>query len=518
MRGSGRVRGVVLTIAYLMALVMLSALLPSLAFAIVSKASLDDLTLRSDAIVVGTVTKASSFWQDGRIYTNVTISVEQTVKGGSLHPEITLRQAGGEVDGVGEWVEDEPGFAVGERAVLFLGRAGPDSFELTGAFQGKLPVENDHVFLQDKYVPLSALLERVTTILEGRQQAPAETEPEGGAGPAAACSITSINPASASAGTGKTVDISGSNFGDSGGRAKFFFYRQWDGSQWVYNWVEGGVRDWKATLLDDVTVPGTASPFEGASSGPVRVEPNAGDACQSSFDFYVTFAYSGWKWAGTPSVSVRMADAANGREAVMAAATTWNGRARFSFVPGGSPTIDQAKKDGENVATWRDLGWDTVHDTGTLASTCCWYVSNPRPPPILECDVEFNSNSNVHWSTDGSPDPTEYDVQSVAVHEFGHFLDLLDLYGGPDQPKVMYGYGQRGSITKRNLQADDVAGIFWIYPLGVGGILEPVDLAQLPPDAAGSGGGYTPCIAAAAAGAMFVIVVSGWYARRRWFR
>jgi len=53
----------------------------------------------------------------------------------------------------------------------------------------------------------------------------------------------------------------------------------------------------------------------------------------------------------------------------------------------------------------------------------------------------------------------------------------------------------------------------------VGGILEPVDLAQLPPDAAGSGGGNAPYAAGAAAiGGLLALTAGAWYTRRRWLR
>lgn len=55
-----------------------------------------------------------------------------------------------------------------------------------------------------------------------------------------------------------------------------------------------------------------------------------------------------------------------------------------------------------------------------------------------------------------------YDLYSIFLHETGHAVGLADLYGSSDTSKVMYGYVSRNA-TKRNLTADDKAGIASIY-------------------------------------------------------
>ncbi len=56
------------------------------------------------------------------------------------------------------------------------------------------------------------------------------------------------------------------------------------------------------------------------------------------------------------------------------------------------------------------------------------------------------------------------DVQNIAIHELGHSLQRLDLYGTADTEKTMYGIAADGEIKKRTLHADDIAGIRYIYP------------------------------------------------------
>ena len=103
MRSSRLLQSVILTIACSVGLAALSAIFfPQSASAIVVELSVDELTLLSDVIVVGTVTDVASFRQDSGIYTDVTVSVEQTVKGEPPGTEITVRQMGGRV--CEEWV------------------------------------------------------------------------------------------------------------------------------------------------------------------------------------------------------------------------------------------------------------------------------------------------------------------------------------------------------------------------------------------------------------------------------
>ncbi|MEY4723796.1 MAG: hypothetical protein RLZZ324_1309, partial [Candidatus Parcubacteria bacterium] len=80
---------------------------------------------------------------------------------------------------------------------------------------------------------------------------------------------------------------------------------------------------------------------------------------------------------------------------------------------------------------------------------------------ITDADTVFNTSYS--WSTTGSPS-SAYDVQNVATHELGHWLTLLDLYGGGDIAKTMYYSSGPGEQNKRSLETDDLNGINAIYP------------------------------------------------------
>lgn len=93
---------------------------------------------------------------------------------------------------------------------------------------------------------------------------------------------------------------------------------------------------------------------------------------------------------------------------------------------------------------------------------------------ILESDIFFNTT--VQWSTAASGDPLRWDLESIAVHEIGHFSGLGHSAIGETE---VSGSGRRmissgavmfpialspGNVSLRALQPDDIAGISDLYP------------------------------------------------------
>ncbi len=71
-------------------------------------------------------------------------------------------------------------------------------------------------------------------------------------------------------------------------------------------------------------------------------------------------------------------------------------------------------------------------------------------------------NSYYNWSASEITLLIAYDVESIALHEFGHFLHLADLDNPQYSNRAMYGYGSSGQ-QKRELHEGDRAGIHYIY-------------------------------------------------------
>lgn len=99
---------------------------------------------RSERIVLGRVVDERARWDDrGRIITDVDFEVQRSMKGGAASSEVvTLRCLGGTIGDLGMRVVGEPEFAPGERALLFMRRAG-GHLRPIGMSQGAMPVRTE---------------------------------------------------------------------------------------------------------------------------------------------------------------------------------------------------------------------------------------------------------------------------------------------------------------------------------------------------------------------------------------
>ena len=129
---------------------------------LVEKLTLEELTTRSVSILVGQVTSIVSHEEGkGNIYTVVTLSVEQVVKGESASI-VAVRVRGGEVNGQQMWVEDAPRFQAGERVLVFLEGTG-SSLSVVGGVQGKLAIDKKNMVGGNS--PLTIFIDQIKNIL-----------------------------------------------------------------------------------------------------------------------------------------------------------------------------------------------------------------------------------------------------------------------------------------------------------------------------------------------------------------
>jgi hypothetical protein len=128
------------------------------------KVTLENLANGADFILVGTVTDIASQKQDNQnIYTEVTLSVEQTLKG-KPGEKVVVKVPGGEAGGIAMMVTDNPSFQLGERAVVFLNKE-QGVFTVFGGFQGKFTIDESGMVSGDKQ--LTEFINEVRDILEG---------------------------------------------------------------------------------------------------------------------------------------------------------------------------------------------------------------------------------------------------------------------------------------------------------------------------------------------------------------
>jgi hypothetical protein len=129
---------------------------------LIEKLTLEQLTTRAVSILVGQVTSIVSHEEgSGNIYTVVTLTVEQVIKGENAQ-KVSVRVAGGEVNGQKLWVEDAPSFAQGERVLVFLEETG-SNLSVVGGVQGKLAIDEKNMV--DGDFPLTEFIDQIRNIL-----------------------------------------------------------------------------------------------------------------------------------------------------------------------------------------------------------------------------------------------------------------------------------------------------------------------------------------------------------------
>lgn len=123
------------------------------------------------------------------------------------------------------------------------------------------------------------------------------------------------------------------------------------------------------------------------------------------------------------------------------------------------PSVASSKKydDGANRIYWQGAGWP--HTSDTLAMTTSSYDTGTGH--VFDSDMAFNNNKR--WSVSGASNA--FDVETVAVHEAGHFLGLD--HSNDDPNSVMYFRIPLGSVN-RQLTQRDITEVCTVYP-GAGG-------------------------------------------------
>ena len=108
-----------------------------------------------------------------------------------------------------------------------------------------------------------------------------------------------------------------------------------------------------------------------------------------------------------------------------------------------------ARHDGHNVVDWGSLAGDQDCSLA-LACTQTWYGSDGTP---VESDIRFNTR--YAWTVGAKPG--KYDIQSTAVHEFGHTfqLDHVTSGAGKGYTLVMWPYLGQNNVSAHKLGRGD---------------------------------------------------------------
>ncbi|MDP7039417.1 MAG: matrixin family metalloprotease, partial [Myxococcota bacterium] len=126
-----------------------------------------------------------------------------------------------------------------------------------------------------------------------------------------------------------------------------------------------------------------------------------------------------------------------------------------------STVVTSQMTDGKNVFTWlEDSSWD--FGSYVLGVTMPVYDSYGT---INEADIAFNGyNIAGPWSTTSSS-MAYTDIESVAVHELGHYFGAQHVIGGESmsEPPTM-APSILPDLQSRTLSLDDQKGVCFLYP------------------------------------------------------
>jgi hypothetical protein len=135
----------------------------------------EDLAQRADVVVVGKVAEVKSEWSAdrSRIYSIVTVLIDEQIKGDESQQEVVITTLGGEIDGVGEVYSHTARFKTGEQVIVFAAKDERGKFRVVDGAEGKLNVTKDDLtgvqMVADRE-PLIVFTSRLKSVVQAQSQ------------------------------------------------------------------------------------------------------------------------------------------------------------------------------------------------------------------------------------------------------------------------------------------------------------------------------------------------------------
>lgn len=146
--------------------------------------------------------------------------------------------------------------------------------------------------------------------------------------------------------------------------------------------------------------------------------------------------------------------------AINAAANTWtnipNSNFKLQILNLTSDCNCRNHFDGKNCIGWAPLGINTNAAAWTRGG------AGLANCPLVEADICFNTN-RVWFTGPGINPAGAHDLETIALHEFGHWLSLDDLNALAFQKVVLHGIHPAGHPNKRSPFCDDRSGAAYLY-------------------------------------------------------
>ncbi len=416
----------------------------------------------SNLIVEAKVVSKKSFWDQKKenIYTVNQLEVYKVFKGDFV-TKVNVITEGGVVGLQAEIVNPSLHLNIGDvglftltNSALDFNSEGKKSFKSYGRYQGfyKYNLQKDIAVNSSSKIKgiSSTLYSKIISYTKGNYikvldfDAKKSNKSIAGKGLIIPSSIT-FSPTTVTGGTKTVITISGSGFGTIKGKVGFSDANE--GGAVYIDALDSQVLTWSD---DEITVEVPSR----AGTGKIRVTDSNDDSAISSADLTVTYseinvesdAVSSGNFVAYPTRHID--DDSNGgytwqmftdfdadadaKASFLRAFESWRCETKINWVIGSTTTVDVVANDGVNVIRFDNgleldsetLGVCTSRFSGCFASggtDINWYVT--------ELDIVFNDSvdnagsSGVTETWNFGPDnanPSEYDFESVALHELGH--------------------------------------------------------------------------------------------------
>lgn len=430
---------------------------------------------QSDLVVEGKVIDQVCFWnaEHNRIYTSNLVDVYKTFKNTGVS-YIEVITEGGTVGDKKHVLNPTLTLRVGDVGVFTLipnsqpAQFGKPVFEAYASAQGFICynlAENKAIEPFDSYSNISTdlypAIQQITgsNYVQVKAVNPFQQSITAGNTTQAVAAITSFTPTTISAGTNSVLTITGTSFGTTANASMIGFKNADNGGSSNISPLASEIVSWTNTQIQ-VKVP------DGAGTGKISVNGssstgnltipyahinivNGGNAYRTK---HISQGSGGYVWTYNTAFMANTA----AKAAFERSMNSWRCATLVNWTL--APTtsaISASASDGVNIVTFNSslsagvLGVCANYFQGCSGGSGMeWYVS--------ELDIQFDPTPGTgSWQYGPSnPSGSQYDFESVTVHELGHGHELGHVINSADLMHYAIGAGQ----VKRTINADDLAG------------------------------------------------------------
>jgi hypothetical protein len=416
----------------------------------------------------------------GRIYSFYKLVVYKSFKGGILD-SVLIRSFGGTV-GLEMAVSYPSDDLKNDYGIFFLKKAS-DFFELTATTQSKIWVNNQEVLdVFDRYENYQSLINQILLYSEKVIEIKEKTWQIKTSSKRLTPVISQISPSRLTAGTDSILSIIGSDFNSSQGSGSVQFSDANSGGSSFIAPLASQYVSWTDTLIQ-VKLPTRAG------TGVFRVTNSDPITTTSSFNLIVPYNLinltsnpgSGNRQYFSPlqglntggsmlfSLNSRFYDSTRAKNDFITALEKWRCTTLVNFDTVASTTnTDIASNNSENVVAW---DFNNALSLGVLGTAYSYYSGCGSGSSVtwrvVDLDVVFNDIpfTNFNWQYGpASPSSSQFDFESVALHELGHSHQLGHVIDANQTMHFSISNGQQKNTISKN---DSLAGINVVSKSGV---------------------------------------------------